>query len=348
MSVKHIGKASVKFTAPPTILSTASVVGPKEGEGPLAQYFDQISDDLLMGKETWEQAESELVRLAVELAVQKANLQTQDINYIFAGDLLNQISGSTFGVRDMGRPFFGLFGACSAIGSGMSLASMLIDGGFADYIVASASSHFCGTEKTFRFPLELGTQKPPTSSYTVTGDGAVVLSKMGDGPYVTAVTTGAVVDMGVKDANCMGAAMAPAAAAVIAAHLRDRNLPADYFDAIVTGDLGQVGADLLFTLLREEKIEIKNNYSDCGLLIYDREKQDVHAGGSGCGCAAVTFASYFLPRLQAKKINRLLFIPTGALHNVASIQQGETIPAIAHAIAIENRVPATPSEGVIS
>ena len=335
MSVKHIGKASVKFAAPPTILATASVVGPKEGEGPLAQYFDQISDDLLMGKETWEQAESELVRLAVELAVQKANLKMQDINYIFAGDLLNQISGSTFGVRDFGRPFFGLFGACSAIGSGMSLASMLIDGGFADYIVASASSHFCGTEKTFRFPLELGTQKPPTSSYTVTGDGAVVLSKMGNGPYVTAVTTGAVVDMGVKDANCMGAAMAPAAADVIATHFRDLQLAPNYYDVIATGDLGSVGSSLLLQLMQKEGYDISKAHTDCGLLIFDRETQDVDSGGSGCGCSAATFAGYFFKKLKDGDIKKMLFVPTGALHSVVTVQQGESIPAIAHAVAVE-------------
>jgi len=332
--MKHIG-SSVKFATPPSIVAAASVVGPKEGEGPLAHYFDQISDDLLMGKETWEQAESEFVRLGIETAVHKANLQMKDINYIFAGDLLNQISGSTFGVREMERPFFGLFGACSAIGSGMSLAAMLLDGGFGKNIVASASSHFCGTEKTFRFPLELGTQRPPTSSYTVTGDGAVVLSSEGKGPYVTAATTGSVIDMGVKDANCMGAAMAPAAAQVIAAHFKDLGRGVDYYDVIATGDLGSIGSALLLQLMQKEGLDISRVHTDCGLLIFDRETQDVDSGGSGCGCSAATFAGYFYKKLKDGDIKKMLFVPTGALHSVVTVQQGESIPAIAHAVAIE-------------
>ncbi|MCL2285033.1 MAG: stage V sporulation protein AD [Firmicutes bacterium] len=335
MSVKHIGKASVRFSAPPTILATASVVGPKEGEGPLAQYFDEISDDMLFGKKTWEQAQSEIVRRAVEMAVQKASLRMQDINYIFAGDLLNQISGSTYGVRDFGCSYFGLFGACSAIGAGMSLGAMLIDGGFADYVVSSASSHFCSTEKTFRFPLELGTQTPPTSSYTVTGDGAVVLSKQGDGPYVTAVTTGTVVDMGVTDAAAMGAAMAPAAADVIVTHFRDLQLSPDYYDVIATGDLGSVGSALLLQLMKKEGYDIGTVHTDCGLLIFNRETQDVDSGGSGCGCSAATLAGYFYRKLKDGGIRKMLFVPTGALHSVATVQQGESIPAIAHAVAIE-------------
>jgi len=335
MSVKHIGQASVKFAAPPTILATASIVGPKEGEGPLGAYFDEISDDMLFGKKTWEQAQSELVRQTIKLAVQKAQLKMDDINYIFAGDLLNQISGSIFGVRATKRPFFGLFGACSAIGEGMSLAAMLIDGGFADYAVASASSHFCGTEKTFRFPLELGTQRPPTAAYTVTGDGAVVLSKLGEGPYVTGITTGAVVDMGVTDANAMGAAMAPAAAEVIAAHFRDFEIDPAYYDVIATGDLGTVGSTLLLQLLGEQGYEISNVHTDCGMLIFDRETQDVDSGGSGCGCSAATFAGYFYKKLKDGGIKKMLFVPTGALHSVVTVQQGESIPAIAHAVAIE-------------
>ena len=336
MNTKHVGSASVKFQNPPTVLETASIVGPKEGEGPLGQHFDQISQDMLFGKSTWEQAESELVRQGITLAVQKANLQMSDINYIFAGDLLNQISGSIFGVRSLQRSFFGIFGACSAIGVGMSLGAMLIDGGFANHIVATASSHFCGTEKTFRFPLELGTQRPPTSAWTVTGDGAVVLSKSGNGPYITAVTTGAVVDMGITDANCMGAAMAPAAAEVIITHLRDFGLAPNHYDVIATGDLGAIGSNLLLQLTKDAGYDIQPNHTDCGLLIYDRNTQDVDSGGSGCGCSAATFAGYFYKQLKSKAIKRLLFVPTGALHSVVTMQQGESIPAIAHAVAIES------------
>lgn len=332
---KHFGDASVKFENPPVIISAAAIVGPKEGEGPLAELFDKISDDILFGKDTWEQAESELMRQTVELCVQKSGLTAADVQYIFAGDLLNQNSGSVYGARSFGRPFFGLFGACSAMGMAMSLGAMLIDGGFADYIVASASSHFCGAEKTFRFPLELGTQRTPTASWTVTGDGAVLLSARGRGPRITAVTTGAIVDLGQKDVNNMGAAMVPAAADVIAKHFRDLALPHDYYDVIATGDLGLYGRELLVQLLAQDGIDVADRLTDCGLLIFDTEKQDVHAGGSGCGCSASVFAAYFMKKLRDGEIKRLLFIPTGALHSVVTIQQGETIPGIAHAVAVE-------------
>jgi len=338
MNIKYIGEASVKFENPPTICATAAIVGPKEGEGPLAAYFDEISQDILFGKETWEQAESELVRRTMELAVSKANLQMNDIRYILAGDLLNQDSGSTYGVRSLGRPFLGLFGACSAMGEAMSIGAMLIDGGFANHILASASSHFCGAEKTFRFPLELGTQRAPTASWTVTGDGAAVLSREGNGPYITAITTGAVVDMGIKDTNNMGAAMAPAAADVITKHFKDLNRDPNYYDVIATGDLGEVGQTLLLQLMDKEGYNLAGKLTDCGLLIFDREAQDVKAGGSGCGCSAATFAGYFYTRLKKGEIKKMLFVPTGALHSVVTIQQGETIPAIAHAVAIETEI----------
>jgi len=333
---KHIGVSSIKFDNPPTIKEAVAIVGPKEGEGPLAKYFDEISSDVLFGKETWEQAESEMVRRAINLVVKKAKLKMDDIQYILAGDLLNQGSGSNYGVRSLGRPFFGLFGACSAMGEAMSLGSMFIDGGFAEYVVASASSHYCGAEKTFRFPLELGTQRPPTSSWTVTGDGAVVLSKTGDGPFITAVTTGTVIDMGITDANNMGAAMAPAAADVITNHFKDLSISPDYYDVIVTGDLGEVGKTLLLQLMNESGYDISKQHNDCGLQIYDRQAQDVDVGGSGCGCSAVTFAGYYYQKIKAGEINRMLFVPTGSLHNVVAIQQGETIPAIAHAVSIHH------------
>ncbi|MCL2225073.1 MAG: stage V sporulation protein AD [Defluviitaleaceae bacterium] len=332
---KHFGEASVKFENPPTIISAAAIVGPKEGEGPLSEHFDKVSADILFGKDTWEQAESELMRQTVALAVQKAGLAIEDVQYIFAGDLLNQNSGSIYGARSFERPFYGLFGACSAMGMGMNLGAKLIDGGFADYVVANASSHFCGAEKTFRFPLELGTQRAPTASWTVTGDGAVVLSSKGKGPRITAATTGSIVDLGMKDVNNMGAAMVPAAADVIAKHFRDLNLPTNHYDLIATGDLGLYGQTLLLQLLKQEGIDIAGRLTDCGMLIYDLEKQDVHAGGSGCGCSASVFASYFLKKLRNSEINKMLFVPTGALHSVVTIQQGETIPGIAHAVAIE-------------
>ena len=332
---KHIGNQTVRFKNPPSITATASVVGPKEGEGPLSQYFDVISKDALFGTDSWEKAESELTRQTITLAVEKAKLQLQDIQYILAGDLLNQETGSTFGVRDMDRPFFGLFSACSAIGEAMTLGAMIIDGGFANHVVASASSHYCGAEKTFRFPLELGTQRAPTASWTVTGDGAVVISASGPGPYITSATTGSIVDMGVKDSNNMGAAMAPAAAAVLVSHFQDLNIQPSHYDVIATGDLGKVGSELLLKLMDEAGYNLHVNHKDCGLMIFDIEKQDVHAGGSGCGCSAATFAGFFYHQMKTGKIRRMLLVPTGALHSVATIQQGESIPAIAHAVAIE-------------
>jgi len=334
--MKRYGSTSVKFNHPPTISATASVVGQKEGEGPLGSLFDKVSMDIFFGKETWEQAESEMVRQTLEILLEKAKIKKEDIHYIFAGDLLNQISGSIYGVRDFGFPFFGIFGACSAIGEGMSLGAMLIDGGFAENIIATASSHFCSTEKTFRLPLELGTQRPPTSAWTVTGDGAVMLSREGAGPYVTAVTTGTIVDMGITDANSMGAAMAPAAAEVIYSHFKDFNLPADHYNVIATGDLGAIGSQLLRKLLIDKGLDISEVHTDCGLLIYDRVTQEVDSGGSGCGCSATTFAAFFHKKLLDGSIERMLFVPTGALHSTTAIQQGESIPGIAHAVAIES------------
>lgn len=335
---KQWGEQSVWFSNPPFILAGASIVGPKEGEGPLAKYFDSISSDILFAQESWEKAESEMVRQGIEKAVEKAGLEMKQIRYILAGDLLNQGTGSTFGVRSLGRPYFGLFGACSTMGEALSLGAMLIDGGYADHVVSAASSHFCAAEKTFRFPLELGSQRAPTASWTVTGDGAVVLGKEGakSNPRVTKVTTGKIVDFGISDVSNMGAAMSPAAADVMASHFRDFALEPDYYDQIVTGDLGHVGAELLVQLMKEEGFEISDRYTDCGIEIFDRETQNTLAGGSGCGCSAVTLAGYLLHRLQRKEINRLLFIPTGAMHSVVTAQQGESIPGMAHAVAIEN------------
>ncbi|MCL2499248.1 MAG: stage V sporulation protein AD [Defluviitaleaceae bacterium] len=334
---KYIGKQSVRFGNPPTVLEAAAIVGPKEGEGPLRDFYDVVSPDVLFGMDSWEKAESEMVRQSAELAAKKAGLHMEDIRYMLAGDLLSHNSGTNFGMRTFGRPFFGLYGACSAMGEGMGLGAMLLDGGYAEYVSVSASSHFCGAEKTFRFPLELGTQRPPTASWTVTGCGTAVLAAQGKGPYITSATTGAIVDMGITDANNMGAAMAPAAADVLINHFKDLNIGPDYYDMVITGDLGFIGRDLLLVLMDEAGYDLHKNLDDCGLLIYDRVTQDVHAGGSGCGCSAAVFASRLLAMLRKKEINRLLFVPTGALHSVASVQQGETMPAIAHAVAIENK-----------
>lgn len=334
---KRIGKQTVKFDRPPVILSAASVVGPKEGEGPLGKKFDVVCQDILHGQDSWEKAESQFVKEALELAVKKAKLKMDDMDYILTGDLLNQTTGSTFGIRDFKRPFFGLFGACSTMGEAMSLGAMLIDGGFSDYLLAAASSHFCAAEKQFRFPLDLGTQRPPSTTYTVTGDGAVVLAKEGNGPRITEVTTGIIVDMGIKDANNMGAAMAPAAVDLLTAHFKDTGRKPKDYDIIATGDLGYIGKDLVLTLMEKKGYDLHNQFTDCGIEIFDRETQDTHSGGSGCACSAVTFCSYFYELLAQGEISRMLFIPTGALMSTTTSQQGESIPGIAHGVVIEGK-----------
>lgn len=332
---KKIGKQTVRLAEGVTILSAASTVGPKEAEGPLAKYFDRKIEDAFFGENTWELAESKFVEKNMALAVQKANLKMKDVDYVLCGDLLNQCTGSTFGIKNFEIPFFGLFGACSTMGESMSLGSMLIDGGFANYVLTGASSHFCAAEKQFRFPLPLGTQRPPTSTWTVTGDGATVLARKGEGPKIVEITTGKIVDMGVTDANNMGAAMAPAAAALLQAHFEDTGRTPQDYDVIATGDLGTVGRQLVVDLLAKEGYDMDSRFTDCGIEIFDDETQDTHAGGSGCACSAVTFCAYFYPKLVAGEIKRMLFIPTGALMSPTSSQQGQPIPGIAHGLVIE-------------
>ncbi len=328
---------TIKFNTPVNVLATASVVGPKEGEGPLKDYFDVILEDMLSGENTWEKAESVVAKQSFELAIKKANVANSDIDYILSGDLLNQSMSSNFGIRDLQIPFFGVFGACSTMGEALSLGAALIDGEFAENVLVGASSHFCAAEKQFRFPLELGTQRPLTASWTVTGNGSAILTKgTGTGISITHATTGKIIDMGVTDSNNMGAAMAPAAVDTLISHFKDTGRTPDYYDIIATGDLGQVGHELVIQLMSKEGYEMGENYKDCGMLIFDSQKQDTHAGGSGCGCSAVTFSGYFYDLLLSGKIKHLLFIPTGALMSPTSTLQGETIPAIAHAVAIES------------
>ncbi|MDR2939581.1 MAG: stage V sporulation protein AD [Clostridiales bacterium] len=333
---KKIGRSTVKFGSPVCISNAASIVGPKEGEGPLSEYFDKILGDELVGQGSWEQAESKIVNDTVNLLLQKSGLSTKDIDYVFAGDLLNQTAGSTFGFRGIDINYFGIYGACSSFGEGLGLGAMVIDGGFANRVIVSASSHFGSAEKQFRLPMEAGSQRPPTSSWTVTGDGCALLDKGGHGPFITSVTTGRIIDMGIKDQNNMGAAMAPAASDTIYTHLKDLGVTADYYDLIITGDLGYIGIELLIKLLGEKGIGINKKISDCGIKIFDRDKQDTHNGGSGCACSAVTFSGYLFELLKGKSLNKILLVPTGALLSPTSVLQNETIPSIAHAVAIEN------------
>jgi stage V sporulation protein AD len=337
--LKRYGEQTVLFSMPVGIAAASSVVGPKEGEGPLGAQFDQVEQDPMFGVESWERAESKFVKTAVKLCSCKAEIPMADFEYIIAGDLLNQSTGSIFGLRETNRPYLGIFGACSAMGEGMSIGGMLIDGGFAQKVMVVASSHFCSAEKQFRFPLELGAQRQPTSSWTVTGAAAAALVADPDfkGPSIMGCTTGKMVDMGVKDANNMGAAMAGAAADTIVAHFKDLARNPSYYDAIITGDLGYVGQDLLIQMVSKEGYEIASKHLDCGIEIFDTVSQNTLNGGSGCACSGVVFAAHFYEQMKQGRLNKILFVPTGALMSPISAQQGESIPGIAHAVIIENR-----------
>ena len=332
--MKKLGKQTLKFDNPPTILETACIAGPKEADGPLSKYFDKCVEDEMYGEKTWEKAESKIIKETVATLLSKSGIASNDLEYCFAGDLLNQCISSSFGLRELNIPFFGIFGACSTFVEGLSLASVFIDGGVKKTL-CTASSHFCSSEKQFRFPLELGNQRPPTSQWTVTACGATILSHDGQGPFVTSITTGKIVDMGIKDANNMGAAMAPAAFDTIITHFKDTGRNPSYYDAILTGDLGYIGRDIVIDLFKQNGYNIKSVYNDCGVLIFDKENQDTHSGGSGCGCCASVFSGYLFNQMKNKKIKRLLLVATGALMNSMSAQQGESIPGIAHAISIE-------------
>lgn len=338
MSCKKMGTQTVKLYNPPSILATASIVGPKEGEGPLKDYFDLVLSDDLYEEKTWERAESKMTKEAIKIALQKIKITPEKIDYLFGGDLLNQIISSSFAARELKIPFFGLYGACSTMSESLSLGSMVIDGGYADYVIAATSSHFSSAERQYRFPLELGGQRPPTSQWTVTGAGAAILGSTGQGPYITYVTTGRVLDFGIKDANNMGAAMAPAAADTIIRHFKDTGLSPRDYDLIITGDLGRVGKELTIQIAGENGYDLNANFTDCGVEIFDLKKQDVHSGGSGCGCSAVTLCGYLYSEMKKGNINRLLIISTGALLSPTSTLQGESIPAVAHAVAIERSI----------
>lgn len=335
--MKKVGKQSYILQNPVAILNTACIVGPKEKEGPMHGYFDMCLEDEFWGEKTWEKAESKFLKETVNTAINKSGIPMQDVDFCFAGDLLNQCISSSFGLRECNVPFFGVFGACSTFVESMILGSMTIDGDFASNVVCAASSHFCSAEKQFRFPLELGNQRPPSSQWTVTGAGSAVISKNGNGPFITAITPGKIVDREIKDANNMGAAMAPAALDTLVTHFQDTGRKPSYYDAIFTGDLGYIGKEILTELSLSKGYNIKNNYNDCGVLIFDKEKQDTHSGGSGCGCIASVFSGYIYKQLLEKKYNKVLLIATGALTNATTSQQGESIPGIAHAISIENK-----------
>lgn len=343
------GKASIAFDHPPLICGAASIAGSKEGEGPLGNVFDVVEPDDRLGKKNWEEAESALQKKAAELAIKKAGLKKEDIRYLFAGDLLGQLIATSFGLMELEIPLFGLYGACSTMGEALSLGAMAVDAGYGEHCLALASSHFATAEKQFRFPLGYGNQRPYSATWTATGCGAVVLAsgeateKKGDKSpcalaKVSGITTGKIVDFGLKDSMNMGAAMAPAAFHTIWQNFEDFERDENAYDRMITGDLGKVGQTILWDLMAKKGHDLSQVHMDCGIELYDSDTQDTHAGGSGCGCSAIVLCSYILPKIQEGTWKRVLFVPTGALLSTVSYNEGQSVPGIAHAVVIEGAV----------
>ena len=344
--IEQIGTGSLHFKEAPFLVESASIVGTKEGEGPLGSMFDVVGEDDKFGQNTWEKAESCLQQDALTLAIGKAGVKKDEIRYLFAGDLLGQSMASSFGLKQFEIPLFGVYGACSTCGESLSLASIAVASGSADCVAAVTSSHFASAEKQFRFPLEYANQRPVSATWTVTGSGAFIL---GNESYkgkikhqkaekyirITGITTGKIVDYGIKDSMNMGAAMAPAAADLIRQNLNDYNVKADEYDKIITGDLGSVGRQILCDLLSKDGIKIEDIHEDCGMMIFDADTQKTCSGGSGCGCSATTLSAYYLPKIRSGELRKILFIPTGALLSPVSFNEGESVPGIAHGIIIE-------------
>ncbi|MCP3772630.1 stage V sporulation protein AD [Paenibacillus sp. MZ04-78.2] len=333
------GAQSWEFKKRPVIRGTATIVGPDEASGPLGNEFDIVHADTMIGQESWEKAEKKMLEEAAKLAIENACLTKEHIQFYVGGDLLNQIISNSFAVRTMQIPYIGIFGACSTSMEGLAVASLIVESGFGHHVMAGTCSHNSTAEKQFRYPTEYGSQKPPTAQYTVTGAACAVVGNHGAGPVVTGATIGRVIDMGIKDPFNMGAAMAPAAVDTLQAHFRDFQREPGYYDLIVTGDLAKVGYEIACELLEKHKVPIhQTTYKDCGLMVFDREKQNVQAGGSGCACSAVVTYGHILKRLKKGELKRVLVVATGALLSPLSFQQGESIPCIAHAVVIESEV----------
>lgn len=330
------GLQSIAFEKSPYLVSSASVVGKKEGEGPLGKMFDMVEKEDLFGENTWEEAESTMQKEACLLAMGKAHVEPEDVRYLFGGDLLRQGVATSMGVSELNIPLFGLFGACSTSGEALALASMSVAAGYGEYMLAVTSSHFGSAEKEFRFPLGYANQRPLSAQWTVTGSGAFLVGTKRSHVRITGVTVGKIVDYGLKDSQNMGACMAPAACDTIIRNLEDFERTAQDYNRIVTGDLGYVGQSILFDLMRGKGYDIKKNHMDCGMTIFDQISQDTHAGGSGCGCAATTLSAYILPKLDRGEWKRVLFVPTGALMSTVSYNEGASVPGIAHGIVLEH------------
>ena len=331
METKCLGRQTVALAHPPSVLSFACIGGKFEAQGPLAKGFDALCKDSFFGEKTWEKAESTMQAQALGKALEKAGLKPEDLDIVLAGDLLNQCIGTSFCLRDFAVPFYGLYGACSTMGESLSLAALLIDGGFSQ---TAAASHYCTAERQYRMPVPYGNQRPPTAQWTATASGCTILGREGPGPYVTHVTRGKIVDKGIADANNMGAAMAPAAYDTLSAFFRETKTSPKDFDRIFTGDLGELGHSIVLDWFRQDGVDLSANYFDCGLLLYDREKQDMHAGASGCGCSASVLNGYLLRKMREGKWKTILFAPTGALLSPTSSGQGESIPSICHAVRL--------------
>lgn len=333
---ERIGTKTVILNSAPSVIGYAAVVGKRESEGPYNKYFDKCYTDEFCGEKTFEKAETHMQKDAIETAVKKSGLQKSDIQCAFAGDLLNQCIGSSFGMRDLGFPFAGLYGACSTMALSLALGGIFVDSNTVKNALAAASSHFCSAERQYRMPLEYGGQRSPASQWTVTGAGAAVLAPhKRDTPHIAAVTIGAVRDLGITDTNNMGAAMAPAAAQTIWEFLNDTDTAPSDYDMILTGDLGSTGSKLLSELIKEEhQTDISSVHRDCGMMIFDLNNQDMHSGGSGCGCSASIVCSYIFDKLESKELKKVLFVGTGALLSPTSSLQKESIPGIAHAVLL--------------
>lgn len=331
------GRQSIKIPVPVYIRASASIAGSKEGGGPLGDLFDMVGVDDKFGSNTWEEAESTLQKETLQLAIGKAGLSGEDIRFLLAGDLLAQSMASSFGLASFQIPLIGLYGACSTCGLSLALAAALIVGGMAQYVASVTSSHFASAEKEFRYPLGYGNQRPLSATWTVTGSGAFILSSLKgkkDRAVITGLTIGKIVDLGMKDSMNMGACMAPAASSLICQHFADFGRTPEDYDQIITGDLGLVGQRVLLDMLAEKGFDLSGKHMDCGIEIYD-EKQDAHAGGSGCGCSAVVLSALILKKLEEGEWKRVLFVPTGALLSKTSFNEGKSIPGIAHALVLE-------------
>ena len=334
--MQRIGQYTIEYNNTPFIIGFASVVGKKEGEGPLKEYFHKLENDTKLGCQTWEQAESKMQQEAVDIALSNSSINSKDVHIAFGGDLLNQCISTSYNIRNFSIPFLGQYGACSTMVQSLLLSGIAVESGCAEKALAVTSSHFCSAERQYRYPLEYGGQRTPTAQWTVTGSGAVIVGKGINGIGIRHCTIGKIIDMGITDMNNMGSAMAPSACETIKSYLTDTNTQPSDYDLILTGDLGKVGSDLLLELLLKENIDISNQHNDCGKMIYDIEKQDVHAGGSGCGCCASVLCGKILQKMFRQELNNILVIATGALMSPTATQQGESIPAIAHLVHLQN------------